>query len=750
MTMSHSFEQALANASKRQLLICSIKPKTNNQENAPLTPVNLFEEEATRLYYKNNPNFYKFSSLNVLLDLLSLKTIILSRNFFINMLINFFKKYTILTRRYLPILRGVVATTIWNQQQRVIIGLQDEPCLVIAGAGSGKTATVCEKIAALCARLPPGKKILAITFTNKAAAEMLKRLKTRHIGGRQVLVCTFHRLGLMILQRFAAQAGLKPNYSLLDQDDRIQILKQLRPGTLEADLQNLLHQISRIKQYPSLESFLSHTSSEEYDPELITCWHEYQAALRDLNSIDLDDLVFIPVQLLSQETIAQHIRVRFDYLFIDEYQDTNLAQYYLFQRLADPQRFTLVGDDDQSIYAWRGARPENLHLVQQDFPNLHVVMLEENFRSTSAILNMANALIRHNDHLFEKKLWSQRHDGIKPQLLVARDVADEAALVIDSIAQRLRGSEHSFCILMRTNFQTLDYEKGLRENRIPYQIIGSQSVFHRAEIKDLMAYLRLILNEQDDAAFKRIINIPRRGLGIKKMGALIEYASTHKLPLLQSCRQLRFLSELDPSSKKAFEDFSALMATFTLKFRQSDSVAWIRELLAALQYDDWLEQIYPHTKTAQQHRNSLYDFVSWIERSFAKEPQLEDILRKLLIIDQLGAQEQQRTAQVTLATMHAAKGLEFDEVYLIGCNEGLLPHHQSESSLEEERRLMYVGITRAKQRLTISYCEKIGSSDAAPSRFINEIGTEYFQDNEASDSSGEELSWEEMRALLGY
>lgn len=641
-----------------------------------------------------------------------------------------------------------MSVSTWNEQQRAIINLQDQPCLVIAGAGSGKTATICEKIARLCAQLPPGKKILAITFTNKAASEMLHRLKKNHITGRHVLVCTFHRLGLMILRRFYAQAGLKENYSLLDQDDRMQILKQLRPGVLEADLQPLLHQISRIKQYPTIESYIAH--DEEKDPELITCWHEYQAALQALNSIDLDDLVYLPVQLLGDPEIAQHIRLRFDYLFIDEYQDTNLAQYYLFQRLADPKRFTIVGDDDQSIYAWRGARPENLHLVQQDFPDLKVMMLEENFRSTPAILNMANQLIGKNSHLFEKRLWSRSQDGIKPSLLVAKDIADEAAQVIESISQKLRGSSHSFCILMRTNFQALDYEKGLRENKIPYQILGSQSVFHRPEIKDLMAYLRLILNPKDDTALKRIVNIPRRGLGIKKMGALINYAAEHQVPLLQSCRQLRFLHQLDAPSKKAFEDFTALMDAFTSKFQKADSVSWIRELLAALHYDDWIDHIYPHTKTAQQHKNSLYDFVSWIERSFAKEPQLEEILRKLLIVDQLGAQEQERTAQVTLATMHAAKGLEFDEVYIIGCNEGLLPHHQSESSLEEERRLLYVGITRAKKHLTLSYCQKIGGGDGQPSRFIDEIGSDFFAGSDSNQSSSQELSWEEMRSLLGY
>lgn len=639
-----------------------------------------------------------------------------------------------------------MSSTPWNEQQRAIIALQNQPCLVIAGAGSGKTATICEKIVRLCGQLASCKKILAITFTNKAAAEMRARLKKQHISGRHVLVCTFHRLGLMILKRFSRDAGLKDNYSLLDQDDRLQILKQLRPGLIETDLQELLQALSRIKQYPSVESYSEH---HEDDPELITCWHDYQQALQTLNSLDLDDLVYRPGQLLKNENIAAQIRAGFDYLFVDEYQDTNLAQYSLFKSLADPKRFTLVGDDDQSIYTWRGARPENLHLVQQDFPELRVMMLEENFRSTTPILNMANELIGKNTHLFEKKLWSRQEKGPKPELMSARDIADEAGQVIEKIAQRLRQSPASFCILMRTNFQAMDYEKGLREQKIPYQILGSQSVFHRAEIKDLMGYLRLILNPEDDTAFKRIANIPRRGLGLKKMGALIDYAHTHHLPLLQSCRQLRFLHSVDSNAQKSFEDFGQLMAYFTNKFHQADSVGWIRELLSALCYEDWIDQLYPHPKTAKQRKDSLHGFISWIERTFEKEPQLEEILRKLLIIDQVGSQEQERTAQVTLSTMHAAKGLEFDEVYIIGCNEGLLPHHQSESSLEEERRLLYVGITRARQRLTLSYCQKLGANDAQPSRFIEEIGDAFFHDQEKATPEPE-LSWEELRARLGY
>lgn len=634
--------------------------------------------------------------------------------------------------------------TSWNEQQRAIIALQHRPCLVIAGAGSGKTATICEKIVRLCENLASGKKILAITFTNKAAQEMRTRLKARGITGRQVLVCTFHRLGLMILKRFSQEAGLKENYSLLDQDDRLQIIKQIRPGIVEADQQEMLHALSRIKQYPSLESYLQHDDPET---ETVACWKDYQQALQDLNSLDLDDLVYRPVQLLQKDSVREQVRAGFDYLFVDEYQDTNLAQYSLFSLLANPHRFTLVGDDDQSIYAWRGARPENLHLVQQDFPELEVMMLEENFRSTTAILDTANRLISKNEHLFEKKLWSHKDDGPRPNLIVAKDIADEAQLIIEDILSRSRQSPGSFCILMRTNFQSLDYEKGLREAKIPYQILGSQSVFHRAEIKDLMGYLRLIINHHDDTAFKRIANIPRRGLGLKKMGALIEYAHEHEQPLLQSCRQLRFLHQMDSQAQKAFEDFGQLITHFTQKFQQSQSASWIRELLHALCYEDWIEQLYPHPKTAQQRKDSLYSFVSWIERSFEKEPQLEEILRKLLVIDQIGTQEQERTAQVTLSTMHAAKGLEFDEAYIIGCNEGLLPHHQSESSLEEERRLLYVGITRARQRLTLSYCQKLGPNDAQPSRFLEEIGHDVFEEEKEEEP---ELSWEELRARLGY
>jgi ATP-dependent DNA helicase Rep len=627
-----------------------------------------------------------------------------------------------------------------NEHQARIVKLIHRPCLVIAGAGSGKTSTICQKIAFLADQGSVYHKILAITFTNKAARELSTRLKSLKVNIKHVAVLTFHSLGLRVIQQFGSLIGIKKNFSLFDNKDKYEILKDILAPCSEETLYQAIEAISLIKHHAQ-----SNEIYEGIDSSMRAIWQQYEESLLQVNAIDLDDLIFKAYKLSLFEDVAQTLKNTFAYIMIDEYQDTNVAQYLFFKNIAHPSRFTVVGDDDQSIYTWRGANPANLNILAQDFPNLEVIKLEENFRSSPEILNAANALIAHNRHLFEKKLWSDKPTHEKVIVLKAVSEEDELNQIIEQIVLRSHKNK-SVCILFRTNYQAMIYEKILREKKLPYQLLGAHSLFNKTEIKDLISYLRLLINPDDDQSFKRIINIPRRGLGPQTLAPLLNYANKYNLALLHSIQQVRFLLDTAGKNKSVFEHFYCLILRYRTIMHEQQDLNWIDALLKDLDYYNWIEQLYSKKIQIDKKKRSLASFIHWLKQLYAKNPDLDQVIKKIMLIDMLDKKEGGEKQDITLSTIHAAKGLEFDEVYLIGCIEGILPHHQSEENIQEERRLMYVAMTRAKERLTLSYSTTVSGKETVKSRFLEEIPDEMFQ----SVKDVGPKSWEEMRLALGY
>jgi ATP-dependent DNA helicase Rep len=628
-----------------------------------------------------------------------------------------------------------------NQQQEKVIQLIHKPCLVIAGAGSGKTSTICQKISFLAQKDSLYHKILAITFTNKAARELSLRLRALNINPKHVTVMTFHRLGLFIIQQFGSFLGIEKNFTLFNNEDKLDLLKDILTPSKDKEIFQIADSISLIKHYAD-----SIEIKERIDPHTRSIWQQYEKALKTLNALDLDDLVFKAYQLTQIEEVTQSLKKTFGYLFIDEYQDTNIAQYLFFKNITHLHRFTIVGDDDQSIYTWRGANPHNLILLAEDFKDLEIIKLEENFRSSPEILNAANALIAHNNHLFEKKLWSNKTQGEKIRLIEALSEQDELEQILEQIIQRDEDNKTS-CILFRTNYQAISYEKGLREKKIPYQLLGANSIFNKTEIKDLISYLRLLINPDDDQAFKRTINLPKRGIGPQSLAPLLAYASKHNLSLLHATRQVRFLLEHAGKTQGVFEQFSHLIERYRTILHEQHDLNWIEQLLTEIDYYRWIEQQYSKKTQAEKRIRSLKEFIDWLKRMYEKESNLDLVLKKIMLIDMLDKKEAEEHHKITLSTIHAAKGLEFDEVYLIGCIEGLLPHHQSEENIQEERRLMYVAMTRAKKRLVLSYPKIFAGKESIKSRFLEEIPEALFQKKQ--EQTGPK-TWEEMRLALGY
>ncbi|NBV28284.1 ATP-dependent DNA helicase Rep [bacterium] len=626
-----------------------------------------------------------------------------------------------------------------NQQQFRAVKLLHKPCLVIAGAGSGKTSTICQKIAHLAAQDSIYHKILAITFTNKAARELSARLQSLHVNKKLVSVLTFHSLGLKVIQEFGSLIGIKKNFTLYDTQDKHQLLKDILTSCPEEEIYQAAHIISLIKHYTDSSDTL-----DKIAPEALSIWRKYEEALLHINAIDLDDLVFKAYKLSLLDEVSTALKKKFGYIFIDEYQDTNIAQYLFFKNIAHARRFTVVGDDDQSIYTWRGANPANLNMLSQDFEQLEIIKLEENFRSSPQILDAANALIAHNNHLFEKKLWSNKPSHEKVFIITGSSEDDELEQVLNQIVQR----EHlnkNVCILFRTNYQAVNYEKGLRDKKIPYQLLGANSVFNKTEIKDLVSYLRLLINPDDDQSFKRIINIPKRGLGSQTIAPLLEYANKYNLSLLYSIQQIRFLLDYAGKNKNTFEQFYHLIDKYRKIMSNQQDLNWIEDLLKDTDYYNWIEHLYSKKAQIDKKTALLQDFISWLKRMYIKTPNLDQVMKKIMLIDMLDKKEDAHQ-KVTLSTIHAAKGLEFDEVYLIGCIEGILPHHQSDNNIQEERRLMYVAMTRAKERLVLSYPKTFAGKDALKSRFLEEIP----QNMLTTFAETGPKSWEELRLLLGY
>ena len=613
-----------------------------------------------------------------------------------------------------------------NPSQDEAVKYVSGPCLVLAGAGSGKTRVITNKIAYLVQQCGyKARNIAAVTFTNKAAREMKERVgQTLGKGeSKGLMVSTFHTLGLNIIKREYKHLGLKAGFSLFDDQDQLALLKELTEKQLDGDkdlLRQLLSCISNWKNDMLTPEQAKARAQGEQQQLFAFCFDMYQKQMKAYNALDFDDLILMPVLLLrNHEDVRQRWQNRIRYLLVDEYQDTNTSQYELVKLIVGERgRLTVVGDDDQSIYSWRGAKPQNLVLLGEDYPNLRLIKLEQNYRSTSRILRAANILIANNPHVYEKSLFSEIPDGEKLKVLLAKNEEHEAERVTgELIAHKFlnRTEYKDYAILYRGNHQSRLIEKSLTQNRVPYKISGGTSFFARAEIKDIMAYLRVLVNPDDDNAFLRIVNTPRREIGPVTLEKLGSYANMRGKSLFESSFEMGLEQHLTGRGLENLRRFTQWLVAIADQAERGDTVEAVRSLVRDIHYEDWLYETSASPKAAEMRMKNVSDLYSWIVADLEgdnydqEEKTLKEVVQRLTLRDMMErGEEDEDSDAVQLMTLHASKGLEFPYVYLIGSEEGILPHQTSidEDNVEEERRLMYVGITRAQRELTFTMCKE--------------------------------------------
>jgi ATP-dependent DNA helicase Rep len=626
----------------------------------------------------------------------------------------------------------------------------------------------------------PSGRIAAVTFTNKAAREMKERVQSLTQRGttRGLIVSTFHNLGLRILKQELVASGLRRGFSILDQTDSKEILKEiLRQGESEKDLAAVDAVQKRISDWKNElilpEEAVSHADSDDA-LRAAMAYQGYNRMLRACNAVDFDDLILMPAQLFrEQPRILEKWRHRIQYLLVDEYQDTNGAQYELVRMLTHPEgRFTVVGDDDQSIYAWRGARPENLAKLQEDWPELKVVKLEQNYRSTGRILKAANTVIANNPHVFEKSLWSDYGYGEAIRIAALRDEDGETDWIAgDIFHRRLQRGLHwkDFAVLYRGNFQSRILEMKLQALQIPYKVSGGTGFFSRGEIKDLMCYLRLLVNPDDDNAFLRVINTPRREIGPATLEKLAGWAAQREQGLYHVCGDFGLGEVMAGKAADKLRTFKTWLDEKRRACFGHNSLQAVNELITEMDYESWVMQNASSPRIGEKRMENVWQLVRNIQRMLEKQEDeeegasdLEAVISKLVLMDMLEQQDEEDDSdRVQLMTLHASKGLEFPHVYMMGVEEELLPHRTSieEDNIVEERRLMYVGITRARESLAITqaltrkqYGEKV---DTLASRFLEElplddlqyIGEGFKKDEEKEDQVAQ-ASIANLKALL--
>ena len=635
-----------------------------------------------------------------------------------------------------------------NPQQLAAVKAVDCPLLVLAGAGSGKTRVITEKIAYLVKQGLPARHIAAVTFTNKAAREMLSRIGKLldKPTSRGLRVCTFHALGLEIVRKEYQVLGYKSGLTLYDEEDKLKLLKSLIIHNKYACDEDKVGQFAQqIGQWKN--AFITVKQAEllsvAEQPVISQLYADYTRSLKAYNAVDFDDLILLPVLLFQQQpAILEKWQNTIRYLLVDEYQDTNITQYELVKLLAGSLgRFTVVGDDDQSIYAWRGAQPENLSQLQHDYPRLQVIKLEQNYRSTGRILKVANQLIANNPHAYIKNLWSDLGYGEPLRVISHKDEMSEAQQVVAELLHhkfKTGGNFENYAILYRGNHQSRLFERSLRENNIPYFISGGTSFFAYTEIKDVLAYLRLLVNPDDDAAYLRVINTPRRELGPTTLEKLGAYANKRHISLVTASAELGLSQTVSKQSLARLQKFHDWLLATAERVERDDTFAVIEQMLAEIGYELWLRENSKTSESAERKLKNVQELLAWLRRIADKnDPEqkpLAEVIANIMLMDILERnQEEQSSDQVSLMTLHSAKGLEFQHVFLVGMEENILPHQNSieadelngTNNIEEERRLAYVGITRAQRTLTFSYCthrKRYGDiSECQPSRFLNEL-----------------------------
>ncbi|HBY38446.1 MAG TPA: DNA helicase Rep, partial [Alteromonas sp.] len=590
-----------------------------------------------------------------------------------------------------------------NPAQESAVTYVSGPCLVLAGAGSGKTRVITNKIAHLVRNCDmPARYIAAVTFTNKAAREMKERV-AQTLGkpeAKGLKVSTFHTLGLNIIKSEVKALGLKSGFSLFDDKDTMALLNDLTEQTLDGDkdqLKLLQSCISNWKNDLLTPDMLLKTATSQGEKEFAGFYQQYQNHLKAYNALDFDDLIMLPTLLLkANEAARAKWQSRIRYLLVDEYQDTNTSQYELVKLLVGERaRFTVVGDDDQSIYSWRGARPQNLNLLQEDFPRLKVIKLEQNYRSSGRILHCANILIQNNPHIFDKTLFSALGYGDHLRVLVAKNEEHEAERVVaELLAHKFtnRTQFKDYAILYRGNHQSRLFEKLLMSNRIPYKISGGMSFFGRAEIKDIMSYLRLLVNQDDDNALLRIINTPSRGIGRATLEKLGNFANQLGVSMFEAACHDSLSSVLTGKGYLAVHNFARWIVTLSDEAVRGDTAATLRSMIRAMGYEEWLYEHSPSPKAAEMAMANVSTLFGWVtdmlEGNELDAPMtLQEVVNRLILRDMMERGEEDGEAdQVQLMTLHASKGLEFPIVFLVGMEEGLLPHQSSidEDNVEEE------------------------------------------------------------------
>lgn len=638
-----------------------------------------------------------------------------------------------------------------NEQQRQAVQHRHTPLLVLAGAGSGKTGVITRKIVWLIdSQGVDPEHIVAVTFTNKAAREMQQRV--RQLLGRKLrkgpAISTFHALGYKLLRQEMVAAGLRRGFSLFDPRDSVQVVADLMRREVLLDntlVENIRNCISRWKNAAyTPETIPVEEIQGSSGQAALRVYPQYQRHLQVCNAVDLDDLIMLPQLLLQQdEALQKRWQMRIRYLLVDEYQDTNGAQYALLRQLTGKgNNLTVVGDDDQSIYAWRGARAENLQTLRADFPDLQVIKLQQNYRSCNRILRVANALIEHNPRVFSKSLWSHLGEGSEVRVVAAGNDEREAEQLVAELMQlrfRVGAAYKDFAILYRSNHQARVFERKLRELQVPYYLSGGQSFFDRSEIRDVMAYLRLLGNVDDDNALLRVINTPRRGIGTATLEQLGGVARERRQSLYTSLFAPELAEKLSKRAQLAVQHFTDWFGRLQQHKEVEGPVIMLRQLLTDIEYVDYLQERSDTPEAAQWRWNNIEELLGWLERLQQKQPAatLSELVAKMTLIGVMERQDDEKTEDVvSLMTLHAAKGLEFEHVFIAGVEEELLPHRVSmeEDGVEEERRLFYVGITRARRSLTLSYCRqrrRYGEVIACePSRFLQELPAEDLQRND--------------------
>lgn len=648
-----------------------------------------------------------------------------------------------------------------NLAQRQAVGALDGPVLILAGAGTGKTRTVTCRIAHMLEKKIPAAEILAVTFTNKAASEMRERIGgmvSKKAAGAMT-VCTFHSLCVRILRGGIEKLGYKKNFSICSHSDQVGIMKQLlvRMGGTDEKVKPdaVLSAISNAKNKGLDPADLQ----DDYFASLAVA---YNNELRAQNAVDFDDLLLLAEQILREHPdVRDHFRRTYTRVTVDEFQDTNALQMQLLQQLVgEPYHVCVVGDDDQSIYGFRGAESANILQFERFFPNPNIIRLEENYRSTHAVLHTANSLIRHNVGRREKILRSTRPGGDNVRLVAMPGDEEEAEFIAEEILAgkgAVGRNWEDFAVLFRTNSQSRKLELAMRERKIPYRMVGAQSFYDRREVRDVMAYIQLLASPDADVPLLRVLNSPNRGIGQTTAVLATDWSREHNQSVWQALCDPEFTDTLGPRVRTAIQSFVALIAGAKNRIEIAKDIPSevLEAMLKEMEYVQWIERACKTESERQQRGEGIHNVIDSLRKHTEKGKKLQAFLDDAALASEREDDDLEKKQGATLITMHASKGLEFPIVFLVGLEEGFLPHSRSivDGTKDEERRLLYVGITRAQDQLTMTYCMKRmkwGQETACQSSsFIPEIDDQFLDHTTYDEILGAEASTEELDDFFG-